>query len=193
MEPFAHRDHRGVDEPEPEVGVALLELGGPHDVRLGDRLEAVRAGGEVLDERPPHRNVQTRADPVVDLHQRGGGHHERLPQVAHELDATGVVGVVAFSRARIGPASSTSAISRGSHRGPGWPHPGPRSWTGQDRPGRPRSAGGDRRAAPRPGGPPLPAAPGTGARRGDAPRPEGRQGRRRRWSRWCGGQACIGC
>lgn len=53
VEFFAGRDDAGIDQTEIERDVLALDCGGPGERVLGERVESIRARGDVLDERLP--------------------------------------------------------------------------------------------------------------------------------------------
>ena len=85
-ETLAERDDRGVDEPEVEILVLALQIGGPSQVVERESLQAVAAGTDVVDEDLPGFGTKELAYPVVDFDEDAARDDQVLLELINHRD-----------------------------------------------------------------------------------------------------------
>jgi hypothetical protein len=97
-EPLDDREHRGIDEPDVRIGVAIAQFTNSRIVISGESFDPVGAGDDVVKQCGQYSGVQPGMNPVVHLDEDWSGNDQRFLGRLDEPAAGGVVGIAPIQR-----------------------------------------------------------------------------------------------
>jgi hypothetical protein len=98
FEPLDDGQHGGIHESDVQIRVAVDELPDASKIVELKLFDSVCASQDVVEQGHEHSSVHARVDPVVHLHEHGGGNDEHLIGMLDQLPATGVIGIAPIER-----------------------------------------------------------------------------------------------